>query len=74
MIDHNAVKATTTLLYSDIPQAVDATPTSDPLVIARSLTDRMTSDEVRFVLEQLVAQHVRAAQRIYQAAHQVHDE
>jgi len=70
MTDH-AAQSTTNLLHSAIPKAVDAQPDLNPLEIARSLTDQMTRDECRVVLEQLVAIHVRTAQRVREAAQHV---
>lgn len=57
-----AVKATTTLLYHDIPEAVEAYPATSPTVIARGLVDRMTSEARRAILEQLVSHRVQTAQ------------
>jgi len=68
------VKAMTNLLYGEVPKAVDAQPDLNPLEIARSLTDQMTRDGCRVVLDQLVAQHVRTAQRRREAALHVSEE
>jgi hypothetical protein len=67
-----AIKATTRLLYETVPEAAEAYPAAEPLVIARGLVDRMTSDEAKVILEQLIAQRVRTAQQVRSVS--VHDD
>jgi hypothetical protein len=69
-VNDYAVKACTELLYNAIPEAVERHPAATPIVIARGLIDRMTSDECRVILERLVAHRVRTAQQV--RAHQRH--
>jgi hypothetical protein len=63
-LSYTAAKATTDLCYNAIPEAVEAYPAATPIVIARGLVDRLTSDECRLILEQLVAQRVRTCQQV----------
>jgi hypothetical protein len=59
-----AAKMATTLLYTDIPQAVDRHPAAAPIAIARGLVDRMTYDEAKVILEQLISHRVETCQKV----------
>lgn len=71
MTDRYATRATTNLLYQQVPAAVEKYPAATPITVARCLVDRMTSDECRVILEQLLAQRVRTAQQV--RAHARHE-
>ncbi|BBX38924.1 hypothetical protein [Mycobacterium simiae] len=73
MTDDYAVKAATHFLYTTLPAAVEEDPAAEPLTtIAKRLVTRLTDEECRVLLQQLVSHRVATCQQVRShARHQV---